>query len=293
MEIATLLNLGCFVLCFLFSQNGKASGNTQLLPVATKVWWTSINFKTILEWEPKPSGYAYTVEFFGKMTDVQKSPRCIKIQTTECDLTGFLSNLTDSYTALVISEPIETVDKTEEYPYTRSEEFTPYKDTKIGQPTFKIKENEAKDNIKLLIEAPLSSVRGPDNTFLSIEGIFKNDLEYVTYYRKASSTGKKETKSKTNEIDVPVDQGESYCFTVHVVVPSRSDDNQQSQGSATLCSHSKKHFYEEYGIGVLAGFIFAPVLLLVVIITCVCCCMRKKNANKEVNSSDGMLLKGV
>ncbi|MGH0132667.1 UNVERIFIED_CONTAM: hypothetical protein FKN15_050033, partial [Acipenser sinensis] len=160
------------------------------LPVATKVWWTSINFKTILEWEPKPSGYAYTVEFFGKKTDVQKSPRCIKIQTTECDLTSFLLNLTDSYTAHVISEPIETVDKTEEYPYTRSDKFTPYKDTKIGQPTFKIEENEAKDNIKLLIEAPLSSIRGPNNTFLRIQEIFKKDLEYVTYYRKASSTGK-------------------------------------------------------------------------------------------------------
>ncbi|XP_033884339.3 tissue factor-like [Acipenser ruthenus] len=292
MGVATLLNIGCFVLCFLFTQNGKASGISQL-PVATKVWWTSINFKTILEWEPKPSGYAYTVEFFGKKTDVQKSPRCIKIQTTECDLTSFLLNLTDSYTAHVISEPIETVDKTEEYPYTRSDKFTPYKDTKIGQPTFKFEENEAKDNIKLLIEAPLSSIRGPNNTFLSIQEIFKNDLEYVTYYRKASSTGKKEAKSTINEINVPVDRGESYCFNVHIVIPSRSDENQQSQDSATHCSHSEKPFYEEYGIGVLVGLILVPVLLLVAIITCACCCLRKKNANKDANSLDGVPLKGV
>ncbi|MGH0182997.1 UNVERIFIED_CONTAM: hypothetical protein FKN15_010853 [Acipenser sinensis] len=53
--------------------NVSLTGNSQL-PVATKVWWTSINFKTILEWEPKPSGYAYTVEFFGKDSDNNNSP---------------------------------------------------------------------------------------------------------------------------------------------------------------------------------------------------------------------------
>lgn len=39
-------------------------GNPEL-PTAVNITWSSINFKTILQWQPKPSGYFYTVEIHG------------------------------------------------------------------------------------------------------------------------------------------------------------------------------------------------------------------------------------
>ena len=39
-------------------------GNPEL-PTAVNITWSSINFKTILQWQPKPSGYFYTVEVHG------------------------------------------------------------------------------------------------------------------------------------------------------------------------------------------------------------------------------------
>lgn len=36
---------------------------TEIFPKAQNVTWSSVNFKSILTWSPKPTNYSYTVEF--------------------------------------------------------------------------------------------------------------------------------------------------------------------------------------------------------------------------------------
>jgi len=49
------------VLGWLLLQVAGASGTTEVV-VAYNLTWKSTNFKTILEWEPKPINHVYTVQ---------------------------------------------------------------------------------------------------------------------------------------------------------------------------------------------------------------------------------------
>lgn len=143
---------------------------TASYPPAYNITWKSTNFKTILSWNPKPStNYSYTVEFFrwvwkqvaqqtengaelecgqesGSRSqncwrelfscfraagDKMRNPHCVRSSFTQCDLSGFLSELTATYTAEVLSEPPPgaTSDLTE-FPWSRSAPFCPYSESR-------------------------------------------------------------------------------------------------------------------------------------------------------------------
>ncbi|NP_001088624.1 coagulation factor III (thromboplastin, tissue factor) S homeolog precursor [Xenopus laevis] len=249
----TCLPLTVLLVCsWLLRGHRTLATETTSIGKAVNVRWSSINGKTIIEWEPKPINYTYTVEVAGEGANWKR--KCIHTTATECDVTDLLENVNDTYTARIISEVQDTEDFTEEFPYTDSPPFVPYKQTIIGKPVIE-SYNFSKDITKLtvIVKDPLTPYRFSNGSFKSVRDIFNNDFEYTVFYRRASSTGKKQETSNSNEIVVNVDQGESYCFYVQATIPSRSQ-NRDSQVSEEKCTTASKNAAS--AVGSTSEFIF-------------------------------------
>uniref|UniRef100_A0A8C5QQT9 Tissue factor n=1 Tax=Leptobrachium leishanense TaxID=445787 RepID=A0A8C5QQT9_9ANUR len=224
------LTLFCLTLCL----QRTAAFDPKDIKTAINITWSSINFKTILEWKPKPENYTYTVEVSGKYTDWEK--RCIRSMETECDVTSLLEDVKDTHTARVISDIPVTEDFVEEFPHAESPKFIPYEQTILGKPvidSFELNKDDGKLNI--FIKDAVTPYRFPNGSFKTIRDIFQNDLRYTLFYRKASSTGRKQVSSTTNEIVINAENGESYCFFVRATILSRKA-NRDSQDSDEKCT---------------------------------------------------------
>ncbi|XP_041446464.1 tissue factor isoform X2 [Xenopus laevis] len=261
-----------------------STAETTSIGKAVNVKWSSINGKTIIEWEPKPTNYTYTVEVAGEGANWKR--KCIHITATECDVTDLLENVKDKYTARIISDVQDAEDFTEEFPYTDSPPFVPYEQTIIGKPVID-SYNFSKDDTKLtvIIKDPFTPYRFSNGSFKSIREIFNNDLKYTVFYRRASSTGKKQETSSSNEIVINVDQGESYCFYVQATIPSRSQ-NRDSQVSDEKCTTSNKN---ELDVTVLVAVIISVVLIVLIVIALSVMLCKRKRAKPDKASDNDML----
>ncbi|CAB1340841.1 unnamed protein product, partial [Coregonus sp. 'balchen'] len=251
-------------------------------PKAQNVSWLSINFKTLLMWDPKPSNYSYTVEYSVIGQSRERNQHCIRTMATECDLSNSLVDLKAKYSADVLSEPLRGVNSDLiEFPHTRSERFVPYEDTLIGRPEFKIEVSKDKRKITLYVEDPPTALFNKQNQQRTIRDVFADELQYKVTFGKATSTGKKTKISASSEIELDrrdVDPGVSYCFNVQAYIPSRSTDKQLGE--------------LKYGIGVIAGFILLIILIIVVaIVVTVVCCKRRRKAN--TSGKEGVPLRSV
>ncbi|XP_075472564.1 tissue factor isoform X2 [Ascaphus truei] len=207
------------------------------LPTAVNIKWSSINFKTILEWQPEPTNYSYTVEVSGKKSDWKT--KCIYTMSTECDVTDLLDNLKDTYHAQIVSTIQANKDTTEVFPFSVSPPFVPYEETIIGKPGIgQYKLHKENDTLQVTIVDPLTPYRFSNNSLQSIRDIFKDDLRYTVYFWEASSTGKKSATTQSNELVIRVDKGESYCFYVQATIMSRKV-NRESQESEAHCTTNK------------------------------------------------------
>ncbi|XP_074858878.1 tissue factor [Carettochelys insculpta] len=263
----------------LLSQLGYCTGNSEL-PTAVNITWSSINFKTILQWQPKPTNYVYTVAISGINSNWEKV--CIYTKETECDVSDKMKNVKDTYTAHIVSEMLTRTDNFEEPPYAISPKFTPYNQTTIGRP--KIQTFEQTDStLKVAIEDPLTPYVFPNKTFKSIRDIFENDLEYTLYYWKDGSTGKKEATTKSNRFEIRIDKGKNYCFEVRATVLSRME-NHEDQKSMMKCTNHHREILDEYGIEVFIIIAAAAIVILLTIIVLsvtLCKCKKTKTAKEK------------
>ncbi|XP_048031108.1 tissue factor-like [Megalobrama amblycephala] len=265
-------------------------------PKAQRVAWSSINFKSMLTWSPKPTNYSYTVEFSELGQDRERTPHCIRSMDTECDLTAELKNLKAYYSADILSEPLRGVSSDlVEFPHVSSEKFSPYHDTVIGRPEFTIDVSDDKRKMTLHVKDVPTALFNDRDKRLNIRDVFGDDLLYKVYYRKAKSTGKKEMTSKSSIIELmDLDKGESYCFNIQAYLPFRApQDKQLGELSNIQCSPEEEtSFFKEYGMGVIIGAILIIILAIIaIIIVIVMCCRRRKQA--ENKGKEGLPLKGV
>lgn len=228
--------------------------------VAYNLTWKSTNFKTILEWEPKPINHVYTVQISPRLGNWKS--KCFYTTDTECDLTDEIVNdVHQTYQARVFSYPADATDYSGEPPFTNSPEFIPYIETKLGQPTIQsFKQVGTELNVIVQDARTLVKVNG---TFLSLRDVFGKDLSYTLYYWKASSTGKKTAKTNTNEFLIDVDEGQNYCFSVQAGIPSRKANQKSPESPIECTSHEKGMFREMFlviGIVVLVVIIFTIIL---------------------------------
>ncbi|XP_071985151.1 tissue factor isoform X2 [Engystomops pustulosus] len=213
-----------------------SSAQGEKYPTATDIRWSSINLKTILDWAPKPTNYTYTVLIRGKyFLDWKK--KCIFTTDTTCDVSDLMKDPKDTYDVRIVSE-IRSPDGIEESPYAEGPSFTPYEETIIGKPVIRnFTLNKELNTLTVLIRDTPTPYRFSNNTPKTVRDFFPNDFTYTLFYRKASSTGKKQQSSDTNEIVIKTDEGENYCFYVQASVPSRKV-NRMSQNSDELCTSS-------------------------------------------------------
>ncbi|KAL6488669.1 hypothetical protein MHYP_G00024100 [Metynnis hypsauchen] len=252
-------------------------------PKAQNVTWHSLNFKTLLTWSPKPVNYSYTVEFSKQGQNSERLPSCIRTDETECDLTSGLTDLKSRYSTDVVSEPVRggTSDLIE-YPYTTSPVFTPYQDTVIGKPEFKIRVSDDQRKITLYITDVPTAIFNEKKQRLTIRDIFKGDLQYKILYRKAKSTGKKEMFSVGSEIELTdLEKGKSYCFNVQAYILSRSPGKQLGELSNVQCSPEEAtSIFEEYSLTVIALAILAIIVIIAVVIAVIVLCWRRQQKQR-------------
>uniref|UniRef100_A0A8C2K981 Tissue factor n=1 Tax=Cyprinus carpio TaxID=7962 RepID=A0A8C2K981_CYPCA len=209
------------------------------------------------------------------------TPHCIRTMAMECDLTAGLKKLNAYYTADILSEPMRGVSSDlVEFPHATTEKFSPYYDTAIGRPEFRIEVSSDKRKTTLHVE-DIPTALFVDKKRLNIRDVFMDNLQYKVTYRKAKSTGKKEKISKSSIIELTdLDRGESYCFYVQAFLPFRAQDKQHGEISNIQCSSEESpSIFEEYGMGVIAGAILMTILAITaIIIVIVMCCRRRKRA---------------
>uniref|UniRef100_A0A8C1YRH5 Tissue factor n=1 Tax=Cyprinus carpio TaxID=7962 RepID=A0A8C1YRH5_CYPCA len=269
------------------------SCTSEIFPKAQNVTWSSVNFKSILTWSPKPTNYSYTVEFSEVGQDRKRTGHCIKTMETECDLTAELQNPKANYSADILSEPMQGVfSDLVEFPHVSSKKFSPYYDTAIGKPEFKIEVNSDKRKTTLYVTDIPTALFNEDKKRLNIRDVFRDNLQYKVTYRKAKSTGKKEKISKSSIIELPdLDQGVSYCFYVQAFLSFRALDKQHGEISNIQCSpEDNTSIFEEYGMGVIVGAILIILAITTIIIVIVMCCRRgkaAKNTGKETLALKG------
>ncbi|XP_004582090.2 tissue factor [Ochotona princeps] len=251
------------LLGWLFVQMARAADTTDK---AYNLIWKSTNFKTILEWEPKPVNRVYTVQISTKLQNWKS--KCFYTTDTECDLTDeIVKDVRQTYTARVLSYPARNENTTgspEEPPFTNSPDFTPYLDTHLGQPTIQSSE-QAGTKLNVTVQDARTLVRR-NGTFLSLRDVFGTDLSYTLYYWKASSTGKKTATTNTNEFLLDVDEGENYCFNVQAVIASRKINAKSSESLVECTSHGKGRpreiFFIIGGVAIVVIVIIALSLML-------------------------------
>ncbi|XP_057713752.1 tissue factor-like [Corythoichthys intestinalis] len=256
-------------------------------PRAENVRWVSLDFKTLLKWTAAPSKYTFTVQFTWEHSDQwMKSPNCIQITETECDLSNELQPRNREYTADILTESDDDVDYgLDEFPHTLSPSFNPYQQSEISAPEFTVEVVE-EGKASVTIEDPLTSFHKNENQ-LSIRDILKNDLQYKISYYKSGSTGKRDIITKSNRGEVAgLDAGQSYCFMVAAYIPSRSKPYQQGAWSIQQCTPGQTNVFQELSLGALVGGLFILVIVLITIITVtVLCCKRRNRSSQTYQSS--------
>ncbi|XP_012516568.1 PREDICTED: tissue factor isoform X1 [Propithecus coquereli] len=244
------------------SQVVSASGTTDVVE-AYNLTWKSTNFKTILEWEPKPIDQVYTVQISSKFGNWKS--KCFYTTDTECDLTDeIVQDVKQTYLARVLSYPagnVDAVGSAGEPPYQNSPEFTPYLETNLGQPTIQSFE-QVGTKLNVIVQDARTLVR-MNGTFLSLRDVFGKDLNYTLYYWKALSTGKKTAKTNTNEFSIDVDKGENYCFNVQAVIPSRRTNQKSPESPIECTSQGKGQLREMFFI--IGAVVFVVIILIIVL----------------------------
>ncbi|NXC27241.1 TF factor, partial [Campylorhamphus procurvoides] len=256
------------------------------LPTAVNITWSSINFKTILQWQPKPLGYFYTVEIHGQTSDTKK--KCILTTETECDVTDALQNVKETYIAHILSVMPTEMDDFEEPPFAVSEKFTPYTQTVIGKPEIK-NYTQKGSKLTVVIKDPLTPYTFPNGSFQSIRDIFQHDLEYKLYYWKDQSSGKKDVTTKSNTFEVSVESTKNYCFYVQGIVPSRRE-NRNGQDSTITCTSVGRSILDEYGaeVFIIIAVIAIAVITLAIVLPVILCKRKKARAAREKEPLNGV-----
>ncbi|XP_060088212.1 tissue factor [Heteronotia binoei] len=257
-----------------------SSGNSDI-QTAVNITWSSINFKTILEWQPKPTDYVYTVEVDGRLSDWKRT--CIQSAQTECDVTYLMENARDTYTARILSEvPLRDNGDFDDPPYSVSPPFMPYAQTLIGRPAIRRFE-QTHDVLRVVVEDPLTPYRFVNSSFKSMRDIFIDDLEYTLHYWKDKSTGRKEVRTRSNEFKVSIDKGKNYCFYVQATILSRSE-NRKSEKSFDRCTSIDRDSLDDFEAeGIIAIGAVAVGVFVLFIISCVVFykCKKLKAAAKQ------------
>ncbi|NXE20766.1 TF factor, partial [Ardeotis kori] len=260
-------------------------GNLEVT-TAVNITWSSINFKTILQWQPKPAGYFYTVEIHGQISDTRK--KCILTTETECDVTDLLRNVKENYTAHILSVTSSEMDNFEEPPFAVSEKFAPYNQTVLGKPEIQ-NYTQKGSKLNVVFQDPLTPYTFPNGSFQSIRDIFQHDLEYKLYYWKDQSSGKKYATTKSHEFEISVDSTKNYCFYIQGIIPSRKE-NRNGQESMVLCTSVGRSILDEYGaeVFIVIAVIAIAVITLAIVLSVILCKRKKAKAAREKEPLNGV-----
>ncbi|NXE05565.1 TF factor, partial [Lophotis ruficrista] len=260
-------------------------GNLEVT-TAVNITWSSINFKTILQWQPKPLGYFYTVEIHGQTSDTKK--KCILTTETECDVTDLLRNVKENYTAHILSVTSSEMDNFEEPPFAVSEKFAPYNQTVLGKPEIQ-NYTQKGSKLNVVFQDPLTPYTFPNGSFQSVRDIFQHDLEYKLYYWKDQSSGKKYATTKSREFEISVDSTKNYCFYIQGIIPSRKE-NRNGQESMVLCTSIGRSILDEYGaeVFIIVAVIAIAVITLAIVLSVILCKRKKAKAAREKEPLNGV-----
>ncbi|GCC30986.1 coagulation factor III, tissue factor a isoform X2 [Chiloscyllium punctatum] len=261
---SSVISLGFAIICL---RCGLTSGTSQQ-PV-TNLTWISFNFHTVLQWEGTSKNTVYTVKLRSRDSDWNRKSECTRQKITSCDLTSLIQNVTETYFAEVETYSAEFTEEINEPPAVTSSPFQPLKDTDIGEASFQILK-KSKDEVKVLIEDPLTGIAFPNKTSKALRDIYGTNLKYKVFYWKDGTSGQKTQTNNNQTILIKIDKGINYCFSVQIHITSPFKNGPKSQSK---CTDLKT---PEYGLGFYALIAVGALLVISIIIgVTVCLCRRK------------------
>lgn len=260
----------------LYFHCGQAS-DTSLQPV-TNLEWTSFNFRTTLQWKTISTDWVYTVRVRGIRTDWKIKSECTQSNTTSCDLTTLMQNVTDRYTAEVLTYNAIANEDDEEPPVAESTPFQLLSQTDIGEAKFELIQNSSR-KAKLLIEDPVTSIRFSNNTRKTLRDIYGPNLRYIVTYWKDGTSGKRPIETNNRTVLIKVDEGVSYCFSVQIKILSPYKFGPKSQHQCTKVKNTV------YGLGFYALIIIGTLVAISIIIGVTVCLCRRKITHSSTESN--------
>ncbi|KAK1339760.1 hypothetical protein QTO34_018316, partial [Cnephaeus nilssonii] len=273
-------------------QVAGASGTTGVV-VAYNLTWKSTNFKTILEWEPKPINHVYTVQISHRLGNWKK--KCYSITDTECDLTDeIVKDVKQTYSArgpfhAGKCHRLHRGAQVHKLPGVHSllREILWFQRSlfsvlaNLGRPTIQSFE-QIGTKLNVTVQDTRTLVR-MNGTFLSLRDVFGEDLSYTLYYWKASSTGKKTVKTNTNEFLIDVDKGQNYCFNVQAVIASRKANQKSPESPIECTSHEKGVFKDMFFI--IGAVVFVAIIFIITLALCLYKCRKARTRRSGKESS--------
>ncbi|XP_037537906.1 tissue factor [Nematolebias whitei] len=279
--VETLLCLGAWLSAWSITSAGDNS-----VPRVENVFWTSLDFKTVLTWTCTQPENNYTIWYSqSENLDWRESSDCSQIPHLECDLTNELDPVDRYYTADIRVEQESFDYDFYEQPHTLSSQFNPYRESNISAVKFSLVEvNET--TVTINITDPVTSIHQHGKQ-LTIRDVLKKDLKYKIIYYKPGSTREREVLSDSSTATVSkLDAGQSYCFNVAAFIPIRPKAQQRGTLSKQLCRQGDAHILQELSLGAWVGIIFILIIVFIITITVtVICCRRHQRRNRTLQTS--------
>ncbi|KAF7649902.1 hypothetical protein LDENG_00134300 [Lucifuga dentata] len=274
----TLIYLGIYLYAWTITTT-----DAEILPREGDVHWMSLDFKTILTWNPTLPDDLYTVLYSDSDDNWKMIPECIHIPHPECDLTNYLMYKDRNFSADIQTKPVDEMEYLlEDPPHIFSPHFNPYRQSKISAAVFSVHTTQD-GRIILNISDPLTPFHQPEKQ-LTIRDIFQTHLNYKISYYKAGSTGKRDIIIQSSVAELSqLDAAQRYCFMVAVFIPSRPKAFQLGDWSEQQCMVGDESPFSDLSLGVLICGLFILFILIIIVVTVFCCrrCHRRRNKSLQ------------
>nr|XP_033793468.1 interleukin-22 receptor subunit alpha-2-like [Geotrypetes seraphini] len=195
-----------------------------------KVEFSSVNFNSVLQWQPGrhiSSSTVYFVQYkmYGEKEWIKKM-ECWGIDEFFCDLTQETSDVREPYYGRVkaVSSGIHS-------DWNTSWRFIPWWETKIGPPLLKM--NPCNRSIEVEIKAPSSPYKGKNGRKISMKKYY--DLSYRVFITHNSMCGTHKLYEGKNRI-IKIENltpGTKCCFIAETYLPVL---DRSSEHSSELCT---------------------------------------------------------
>ncbi|XP_041128605.1 interferon alpha/beta receptor 1a-like isoform X2 [Polyodon spathula] len=245
-----ILHVICTVVLLLAAIREGVAG----LPEPQNVKIKSVNFRSVLHWDPVSSeATAYDVEY--KLVNVHQwsaIKECESTDKTECDFTGIIDHYND------VKLRVRARSGSNTSAWVETEHFNPLNNTELGPPSVKL---EVESGVLYVsISDPLEN-----RTNQSVKHYYAQLKYQVTYWKEHEKMIELDPSPSTSIRLEELEPGALYCVEVKAVEDYYHINNQVGKPSKVDC----KYIYDNDPTKVVVFVVLGAVVICLFVIGCV------------------------